>query len=167
MKINSTSSAELTNNYGVPQGSILGPLLFLIHVNDLPLENRLGKIHLFADDATITAHNKELEIARSQLTVETQNTYNWCRDNGMVVSEKTKAMLIISKSKESHLETIDRDFYLNVNDTTMENTEHEKLLLSLTITYHGKIKLKMSEKTVLFKLSIIRKIRKYSPHSLL
>ena len=47
----------------------------------------------------------------------------------MVVSaEKTKAMLIISKSKESRLETIDRDFYLNVNDTTIENTKHEKLL---------------------------------------
>ena len=47
----------------------------------------------------------------------------------MVVSaEKTKAMLIISKSKESRLETIDRNFYLNVNDTTIANTKHEKLL---------------------------------------
>ena len=47
----------------------------------------------------------------------------------MVVSaEKTKAMLIISKSKESRLETKDRDFYLKVNDTTIENTNHEKLL---------------------------------------
>ena len=129
VKINSTSSAELTNNYGVPQGSILGPFLFLIYINDLPLENRLGKTNLFADDATITAQNKELEIVKSQLTVETQNTYKWCRDNVMVVSAvKTKAMLIISESKESRLETIDGDFYLNVNDTTIENTKHEKHL---------------------------------------
>ena len=47
----------------------------------------------------------------------------------MVVSAvKTKAMLIISESKESGLETIDGDFYLNVNDTTIENTKHEKHL---------------------------------------
>ena len=60
-------------------------------------------MNLFADDATITDHNKELEIIKSQLTVETQDTYNWCRDNVMVVSaEKTKAMLVISKSKESY-----------------------------------------------------------------
>ena len=137
--------------------------MFLIYIKDLPLENRLGKIHLFADDATITAHKKNIEIVKSQLTVETQNTYNWCRDNGMVVSaEKTKAMLIISKSKESRLETIDRDFYLNVNDTTIKNTKHEKLLgviIDNNLSWQHQVN--KVRKTVLFKLSILRKIRKY------
>ena len=66
----------------------------------------------------------------------------------MVISaEKTKAMLIISKSKESRLETIDRDFYLNVNDTAIENTNMKNSwVLLLTITSHGNIKLKESEK---------------------
>ena len=70
----------------------------------------------------------------------------------MIVSaEKTKAMLIISKSKESRLETINSDFYLNVNDTTIENTKHEQLLgITLIITYHGYIKLKKSEKQGFF-----------------
>ena len=137
--------------------------MFLIYIKDLPLENILGKIHLFADDATITAHKKNIEIVKSQLTVETQNTYNWCRANGMVVSaEKTKAMLTISKSKESRLETIDRDFYLNVNDTTIKNTKHEKLLgviIDNNLSWQHQVK--KVRKTVLFKLSILRKIRKY------
>ena len=81
----------------------------------------------------------------------------------MVVSaEKTKAILIISKSKESRLETIDRDFYLNVNDTTIENTKHEKLLgviIDNNLSWQHQVK--RVRKTVLFKLSILRKIRKY------
>ena len=64
---------------------------------------------------------------------------------------------------ESRLETIDRDFfYLNVNDTTIENTKHEKLLgviIDNNLSWQHQVK--KVRKTVIFKLSILRKIRKY------
>ena len=68
------------------KAQILAPLQFLIYINDLPLKNQQGNTHLFADDATINAHNKYLEIVKSHLEMGTQNTHIWRKDNGMVLS---------------------------------------------------------------------------------
>jgi hypothetical protein len=57
--INGISSNLLNILIGVPQGSILGPLLFLIYINDLPLCSQLGSL-LFADDAALIAKHKDL-----------------------------------------------------------------------------------------------------------
>ena len=48
-------------NIGIPQGSILGPLIFLLSVNYLPLQDSLEGLNLFADDATDSAHGPTVE----------------------------------------------------------------------------------------------------------
>ena len=95
--------------------------------------------------------------------METQNTHTWCKDNGMVVSvEKTRAMLIMSTTKEAHLPESDRDFHITINGTKIGNTKHEKLLriiIDKNLSWQQQVK--KVKQSVIFKLSILRKIRKY------
>ena len=58
--INGYKSDSLSITCGVPQGSVLGPLLFLLYINDLPNTLKLLSFHLFADDTNIYCSRKDL-----------------------------------------------------------------------------------------------------------
>ena len=66
--INKIKSDQCENNYGVPQGSTLGPHLFLIYINDLPNASNL-KVTLFADDAILTCMDKKPNILQHKTNV--------------------------------------------------------------------------------------------------
>ena len=61
VSINGESSVPLDINCGVPQGSVLGPLLFLLYINDLPNTSNVLNFYLFADDTNIYYESNSLQ----------------------------------------------------------------------------------------------------------
>ena len=62
---------------GVPQGSILGPLLFLMYINDVHKSLSRASIALFADDAALSFFSSSLEDLQSKLNLDLKNVEHW------------------------------------------------------------------------------------------
>ena len=86
---------------GVPQGSIIGSLLFLLYVNDMPQAVE-SKLLLYADDSCLLYQHKEIEPIESQLNKDFTNLCDWFVDNKLSIhfgEDKTKSILFGNKYK--------------------------------------------------------------------
>ena len=123
---NNKFSCMLPLNYGVPQGSNLGPILFSIYINDLPLYIK-NKCDLFADDTTIHTSNKKLQTISTQLQLNVNELLQWSELNHMALNpSKTKRMLITTRQRRQNIKEELKD--INVYNITINNTESHKLL---------------------------------------
>lgn len=120
---NGQTSCAIPNPYGVPQGSVLGPLLFILYINDIDTAIQYCKINLFADDTLLTFCSNNYKEAIDKINLDLSSLYKWLNQNLLKLNINKTKYMVIGK-------TIVNNTNLNVNidNTTIERVTHFKYL---------------------------------------
>ena len=100
--IDEQDSPVIELSYGVPQGSVLGPLLFLIYINDFRHCLSKSVAHHFADDTNILFSHTSLRVIRKSLSKELVNVFDWlCANRLSLNAKKTELVLFKPSNKKA------------------------------------------------------------------
>ena len=120
--ITEVNASELSFNCGVPQDSVLGPLVFLIYINDIYKSSEILQFRLFADYTSILLANKNLDALEEVVYSELGKVSEWHLANKLFLNVSKSNFLLISSRK------IDRNIKLNIINRDLKRENYAKCL---------------------------------------
>ena len=122
-KVRYSDSKKIT--YGAPQGSCLGPLLFLTFCNDLHLNLEFTKCILFADDTTIYCNNKNVQLLVASIEHDLEVINDWFKANKLTLNKKKSVSIFFNSNKTGKLLIPDS---LKIENSCIKFVDHTKFL---------------------------------------
>ena len=123
--VNTTNSKTKVVKWGVPQGSRLGPLLFLIFVNDMMKTVEHGSCEMYADDSAITVMGDSTSEIQEKLEANAKKITNWLEENYLMLApEKSELMIVSNKQTVKQLQNVE----IQVEGKTIRQKQQIKLL---------------------------------------
>ena len=128
-RVNGADSKIEEIDIGVPQGSCLGPQLFLVYINDLSVAIKNSKTPMYADDTSIYCCSKDMPQLNKEINEDIEKLDEWLIGNKLSLNvAKTHSMLIASQQKDKSLSHSDIRFEPKIREEKIEIRSKAKYL---------------------------------------
>ena len=128
-RVNGVDSEIGDIEVGVPQGSCLGPLLFLIYINDLPQAVQDSTVSMYADVTSLCYQSSDITQLNEAINGDLKQLDTWLQGNKLSLNvAKTHSMLVSTKQRHNILQSQNKDLDLKICENGLQVVQKTKYL---------------------------------------